>query len=150
MRLFAEAATMPPDVSLRRFVENALGDDPPAGLADELVRRRLERPQDLAGWQAQAAAGTTFEGVDGPIAAPTLVVTGTADNVVDPRNAGVLVARIPGSRLATLEGRGHMFFWEDPAGFVGIVEEFLVILEEYVASTYPSLERDGDRVTATV
>jgi pimeloyl-ACP methyl ester carboxylesterase len=125
VRLFAEAATLAPEIALRRFVENALGDDPPAGLADELLRRRLENPQDPAGWQAQAAAGTTFEGVDGPIAAPTLVVSGTADNVVDPRNAGVLVARIPGARLAMLEGRGHLFFWEDAAAFVRIVEEFL-------------------------
>ena len=96
-----------------------------AGLADDLVRRRLANPQDFASWQAQAAAGTTFAGVDEPIAAPTLVVTGTADNVVDPRNAEVLVGRIPGSRLVTLEGLGHLFFWEDPAGFVRIVEEFL-------------------------
>jgi pimeloyl-ACP methyl ester carboxylesterase len=125
VRLFAEAATLAPEIALRRFVENALGDDPPAGLADELLRRRLENPQDPAAWQAQAAAGTTFEGVDGPIAAPTLVVSGTADNVVDPRNAGVLVARIPGARLAMLEGRGHLFFWEDAAAFVRIVEEFL-------------------------
>lgn len=125
VRLIAEMATLAPDVALRRFVENALGDAPPVGVADELVRRRLENPLDPAGWQAQAAAGTTFEGVDAPIAAPTLVVTGTADNVVDPRNADVLVGRIPGSRLELLEGRGHMFFWEDPAGFVRIVEEFL-------------------------
>ncbi|HVW88943.1 MAG TPA: alpha/beta fold hydrolase [Gaiellaceae bacterium] len=125
VRLFAEAAALAPEEALRRFVENALGTSPPAGLADELMRRRLEHPQDPAGWQAQAAAGTTFEGVEAPIAAPTLVVSGTADNVVDPRNAGVLVARIPGARLAMLEGRGHMFFWEDAGAFVRIVEEFL-------------------------
>lgn len=125
VRLFAEAATLEPEAALRRFVENALGDDPPPGLADELMRRRLENPQDPAGWQAQAAAGTTFEGVDGLIAAPTLVVSGTVDNVVDPRNAGALVARIPDARLAMLEGRGHMFFWEDADAFVRIVEEFL-------------------------
>jgi pimeloyl-ACP methyl ester carboxylesterase len=125
VRLFAEAATLPPEEALRRFVENALGEDPPAGLVDELVRRRLENPQDPAGWQAQAAAGTTFAGVDAPIGQPALIVSGTADNVVDPRNAGVLAARIPGARVAMLEGRGHLFFWEDAAGFVRIVEEFL-------------------------
>ena len=57
--LFREAAKLAPEVALRRFVENALGDEPPAGLVDELLRRRLERPPDPAGWQAQAAAGTT-------------------------------------------------------------------------------------------
>src|SRR5581483_4236798 len=125
VRLFAEAPTLPQDVALRRFVENALGDDPPPGVADELVRRRLADPPDPAGWQAQAAAGTTFAGPTAGISAPTLVVTGTADNVVDPRNADVLAARIPGARVELLEGAGHLLFWERPADFVRIVTAFL-------------------------
>jgi len=125
VQLFAEAQTLAPDVALRRFVDNALGVDPPAGVADELYRRRLENPLDPAGWQAQAAAGTTFAGVDGRIAHETLIVTGTADNVVDPGNADVLAERIPGARVEKLEGLGHLFFWEDPQRFVRIVEEFL-------------------------
>jgi pimeloyl-ACP methyl ester carboxylesterase len=125
VRLFTEAQTLAPDVALRRFVENALGSDAPPEVADELVRRRLENPLDPAGWQAQAHAGTTFAGVEGEIAHETLVVTGTDDNVVDPRNAQALAARIPGARVETLEGRGHMFFWEDPDAFVRILVEFL-------------------------
>jgi len=125
VRLFAEAPALAPEVALRRFVENALGDDPPTELVDELYARRLANPPDPAGWQAQAAAGTTFAGVDGPIEAPTLIVTGTADNVVDPRNADVLAGRIPGSRVERLDGLGHLFFWEAPDRFVRIVEEFL-------------------------
>lgn len=125
VRLFADAQTLAPDVALRRFVENALGADPPAGLADELYRRRLESPLDPGGWQAQAAAGTNFAGVDAPIAHETLIVTGTADNVVDPRNSDVLAKLIPGARLEKLDGLGHLFFWEDPQQFVRIVEEFL-------------------------
>jgi pimeloyl-ACP methyl ester carboxylesterase len=125
VRLFEEAASLAPDVALRRFVENALGDDPPAGVADELYRRRLENPLDPAGWQAQAAAGIGFLGVEQPIEQETLIVTGTADNVVDPRNSEVLAERIPGARLERLEGRGHLFFWEEPQRFVRIVQEFL-------------------------
>jgi pimeloyl-ACP methyl ester carboxylesterase len=125
VRLFQEAAALPPDEALRRFVENALGNDPPAGVADELYRRRLENPLDPAGWQAQAAAGTTFLGVDGPIGHETLIVTGTADNVVDPRNSDVLAQRIPGAHVERLPGLGHLFFWEDAPRFVRIVEEFL-------------------------
>jgi len=125
VRLFAEAPTLAPDVALRRFVENALGEDPPAGLVDELVRRRLENPPDPAGWQAQAAAGIGFAGAEGEIAAPTLVLAGTADNVVDHRNSDVLAERIPGARVERLEGAGHLFFWEQPAAFVRIVSEFL-------------------------
>lgn len=125
VRLFEEAATLPPDVALRRFVENALGPNPPAGLVAELVRRREANPLDPAGWQAQAVAGTTFAGVDAPIAAPTLIVSGTADNVVDPRNATALAERIPGARIELLDGLGHLFFWEDADRFVRILEEFL-------------------------
>ena len=55
LRLFAEAPSLPPEVALRRFVENALGNDPPAELVDELFARRMANPPDPAGWQAQAA-----------------------------------------------------------------------------------------------
>lgn len=125
VRLFAEAATLAPDVALRRFVENALGADPPAALVDELYRLRVANPPDPAGWQAQAAAGLTFAGVDGEITAPTLILTGTADNVVDQRNAEVLAARIAGARVERFPGAGHLVFWEQPDAFVKIVAEFL-------------------------
>ena len=52
LRLFAEAPSLAPEVALRRFVENALGNDPPAELVDELFARRMRepaRPGGLAG-----------------------------------------------------------------------------------------------------
>jgi 3-oxoadipate enol-lactonase len=125
VRLFAEAPALAPEVALRRFVVNALGADPPDELVEELVRRRVANPPDPAGWQAQAAAGLGFQGVDGTIEAPTLLLTGTDDNVVDPRNADVLAARLRGSRVERFEGAGHLFFWEQPDAFVRIVTEFL-------------------------
>jgi 3-oxoadipate enol-lactonase len=125
VQLFSEAPTLAPDVALRRFVVNALGADPSHELVEELYQRRLANPPDPAGWQAQAAAGLTFEGVDGTIGAPTLVLTGTEDNVVDQRNADVVAAGIPGSRVERIAGAGHLFFWERPAEFVRIVSEFL-------------------------
>ena len=125
VRLFAEAPTLAPDVALRRFVENALGTDPPAALVDDLYARRLANPPDPAGWQAQAAAGLGFQGVDRPIDQETLILTGTADNVVDHRNADVLAERIAGARVERFDGAGHLFFWEQPDAFVRIVSEFL-------------------------
>jgi pimeloyl-ACP methyl ester carboxylesterase len=125
MRLFAEAPTLAPEVALRRFVENALGADPPAELVDELFARRVANPPDPAGWQAQAAAGLGFQGVEGEIAAPTLILAGTADNVVDYRNAEVLAARLRDPRIELLEGAGHLFFWEQPDESVRIINEFL-------------------------
>lgn len=125
VQLFAEAATLAPDVALRRFVVNALGAGPPAELVEQLYQLRLANPPDPAGWQAQAAAGLTFEGVEGAISAPTLVLTGTEDNVVDHRNADVVAARIPGARVERLPGTGHLFFWEQPDACVRIISEFL-------------------------
>lgn len=125
VRLFTEAASLDPVEATRRFTRNAFGPDAPDELVDAVFRRRLENPPDPVGWQGQAAAGTTFAGVDGAIAAPTLIVTGTADNVVDPRNSDVLAERIPGARVVRLEGRGHMFFMESPDEVVRIVREFL-------------------------
>ena len=125
VQLFAEAATLAPDVALRRFVVNALGANPPEELVEELYQLRLANPPDPAGWQAQAAAGLTFAGVDAAINAPTLVLTGTEDNVVDHRNADVVAARIPGARVERLSGAGHLFFWEQPDACVRIISEFL-------------------------
>jgi 3-oxoadipate enol-lactonase len=125
VRLFAEAATLAPEVALRRFVENALAADASAELIQELYERRVANPPDPAGWQAQAAAGLTFEGVDGAITAPTLIVTGTEDNVVDPHNSDVLAERIPGAEVQRIDGTGHLFFWEQPDAFVRIISEFL-------------------------
>jgi 3-oxoadipate enol-lactonase len=125
MKLFVEASTLAPEVALRRFVENALGASPPAGLVDELFARRVANPPDPAGWQAQAAAGTTFAGVEGVVEAPTLILQGTEDNVVDARNAELLAQRIAGARAELIPGTGHLFFWEQPETFLAYVTEFL-------------------------
>jgi pimeloyl-ACP methyl ester carboxylesterase len=125
VQLFEEAKTLAPEVALRRFVENALATDASAELIQELYDRRIANPPDPAGWQAQADAGRTFEGVDGAIAAPTLIVTGTEDNVVDPHNSDVLAERIPGAEVQRIDNAGHLFFWEQPDAFVRIISEFL-------------------------
>jgi 3-oxoadipate enol-lactonase len=125
VRLFAEAPTLAPEVALRRFVENALAADASGDLIQELYDRRVANPPDPAGWQAQAAAGLTFAGVDDAITAPTLIVTGTEDNVVDPHNSDVLAERIPGAEVQQIDNAGHLFFWEQPDAVVRIISEFL-------------------------
>ena len=125
LRLFAEAASLAPEVALRRFVENALGEDPPVELVDEIFALRVANPPDQAGWQAQAAAGLGFQGVDAEITAPALILAGTADNVVDYRNAELLAAKLPGARVELFDGAGHLFFWEQPDACVSIIDEFL-------------------------
>jgi len=127
LRLIAEVRSLSPDVALRRLVENALAPDAPGTLVDEIFAYRQAHPPDPAGWAAQAAAGAAWDanGRCERIAAPTLVVTGTADQVVDPRNSELLAARIPEARLETIDGAGHCVFWERPDEFAARVEEHL-------------------------
>jgi len=125
LALMAEAATLPPEVALRRFVENALA--PGSELADEVYAYRRAHPPDPAGWAAQAAAGAAWD-ADGRlvrIAAPTLVLAGTADAVVDPRNAQILADAIPGAQLELIDDAGHLPFWERAEEFGALVERFL-------------------------
>ena len=125
MRLLAEAPSLPPDVALRRFVENAVSAR--GELVETLVARREANPPDPAGWQAQAAASAGFDAWDrvGGIDKETLILVGDEDNVIDWRNSQLLAERIPGARLHVLPGTGHLFFWERPAETSSYIKEFL-------------------------
>ena len=54
----------------------------------------------------------------------TLVVAGTNDPLVRPRNARILAAAIPGARLHMVDG-GHLFLLENPASPCRVIESFL-------------------------
>jgi pimeloyl-ACP methyl ester carboxylesterase len=127
MRLMQEAPTLPLDVALRRFVENAFGSDPDPALVDRIMEHRLATAQPPTAWAAQAAAGAAFDAWDrvGEIRTRTLVLTGDGDAVVDPRNSELLAQRIAGARLEVFPGAGHLFFWEQPERFVEVMTEFL-------------------------
>ena len=130
IRLIAEMPVLPLEESLRRGVVNALSPGALAEqptLADQINALRLANPFDLGGWQSQAIGGATYDGGDRwrSIAAPTLLIHGTADTVVDYRNSKLLASGIPNARLLLFEGAGHLLFWEEPERFVGDVSEFL-------------------------
>ena len=121
------AALMQRGASLREYVENALAPPAAPDLVERILAHRERTAQPLEAWQAQADAAVAFDGFDrlGELEAPTLVLHGTEDVVVDPRNAVLLAERCPGMRLEWFEGGGHLFFWEQPDRFVGVVTEFL-------------------------
>ena len=127
---FSRFPTLEREAGLRLMVENSLGDhsvrERPE-LVEEIYGYRLERGPTLIGWQNQAYAGATFDAYDRApsIAAPTLVLQGGADNVVDPRNADLLAELIPNARLETIPDRGHLLVWEEGAALAPIVKEFL-------------------------
>ena len=57
------------------------------------------------------------------IAAPTLVVHGTADQMLVAANGELVAGLIPGARLELLYGAGHLFFWEQPERVAELVTE---------------------------
>jgi len=59
------------------------------------------------------------------VAAPTLVIHGDADPLVPYANGEVLARRIPGARLHTLRGCGHLAMWEQPRELSAALLEFL-------------------------
>lgn len=128
--LIARMPEMEPLEAISAAADNALGDvagDERRGIVDRIVHHRTADPQDPAGWRAQAHAGTTHAlGSEvARITCPTLVVHGTHDNVVDPRNADVLADLLPDARVHLLAGAGHLCFWERPDEFVDVVGAFL-------------------------
>jgi 3-oxoadipate enol-lactonase len=127
VRLLGEAQTLPAEVALRRFVENAFGPDPDPAQIQRILKHRISTAQAPAAWAAQAAAGAAFDVWErlAEIRARTLVFTGDQDAVVDPTNSELLAARIPEARLEVFPGGGHLFFWEQPTQFVDTVKEFL-------------------------
>jgi len=113
--------------TLRQFVENALADQPDLELVERILRHREATAQPLEAWSAQAAAGAMFDALDRVtrIEAPTLILHGTEDAVVDARNSALLGLRIPNARVEVFPGGGHLFLWEQPERFVEVVTEFL-------------------------
>jgi 3-oxoadipate enol-lactonase len=129
-RLMAASPALPRDVALRRHAENALSGQTAADrpdLLEELVEHLRSRPVTAQAWLAQTRAGARYVGGlrERHISAPTLVLQGSADTVVEPRNAELLARRIPGAQTVIFPGLGHLFFWEDPAGFAAAVTAFL-------------------------
>ncbi|MEA2190303.1 MAG: hypothetical protein QOI73_424 [Solirubrobacteraceae bacterium] len=57
------------------------------------------------------------------ISAPTLVVHGTADQMLSPANGELVAELIPGARLELLDGVGHLFFWEQPERAAALIAE---------------------------
>jgi 3-oxoadipate enol-lactonase len=64
--------------------------------------------------QLQALVGHDAQSRLAEIAAPTLVIHGTADKMIPSANGELIASLVPGARLELLEGVGHMFWWEQP------------------------------------
>lgn len=109
----------------------------PIVLSDKFIE---ERPDILNAWRAIAIAepvsrqGSIFQLLAAAehdvskqvhrITAPTLLLTGDADRLIDAENSVRLAARIPRSKLVYLSGAGHDFPTEQPENVAREIEQF--------------------------
>ena len=101
----------------------------PAWFADPDLGAAFAPPIEKSQSGASAASLLRREGYDWRddarrVAATTLLVHGAQD-ILSPDLARATAALIPRSRLAIIEGAGHMPFWEQPAEFFEHVGGFL-------------------------
>jgi len=82
-------------------------------------------PMDTIVKQIGAIGGHSVAERDAAITAPTLVIHGSVDRLVPPANGDQVAAAIRGAERKTIDGVGHMFFWEKPEEAAQLVTEFL-------------------------
>jgi 3-oxoadipate enol-lactonase len=87
------------------------------------LARQYPAPVPVLMAQLSAIMGHDTSERLGEIAAPTLVIHGTEDRLLDVANGELIARLIPGARLELLEGSGHMFFWEQPERSAQLVRE---------------------------
>jgi len=96
-----------------RFVRGVFGTDPSRAHMD-LTRTLFAdtTPQVRAGFLSSMTTMNLLEGI-ATIGIPTTVIVGSRDRLTSPARADQMVRAIPGARLVTLPGRGHMLPLED-------------------------------------
>jgi pimeloyl-ACP methyl ester carboxylesterase len=92
------------------------------------IARFVENPPSRKPFSHQlwAAIGHDCHDRLAEIRTSTLILTGEQDVLIPPENSEALHAAIPGSRLATLPGAGHVFFIEEPKKTANILKEHLL------------------------
>jgi pimeloyl-ACP methyl ester carboxylesterase len=96
-----------------------------ADAARDFIRRDVERARNFAALQNHNSIpddGRQTEPLSS-IAAPTLVIHGTADPMFPPEHGEALAAEVPGARLLRLEGAGHGVDRHDWETVVGAILE---------------------------
>jgi pimeloyl-ACP methyl ester carboxylesterase len=90
----------------------AADDEAYAAFVALAMRRAVAVPVIMA--QMQACIAHDTQARLGEIELPTLVIHGTADQMLPVANGEMIAGLIPGAELEILDGIGHMFFWEQP------------------------------------
>ncbi len=111
--------------SVELITRVAWAPDAPPGLTELGRQALLETGPDVL--LGDFVACNRFDVMErlAEIQVPTLAVTGTADRLTPVKYARFLAELIPGARLTTVEGAGHMVMLERPAEVERAVRKFL-------------------------
>jgi pimeloyl-ACP methyl ester carboxylesterase len=96
-------------------------DDAYAAFRDLCLRRPVAQTVIMAQMRAIAAHDTSTRLPQ--LRMPTLIVHGTADQLIPVENADVLAGHLPHARREILDGVGHRFFWEEPQRSAELVRD---------------------------
>jgi 3-oxoadipate enol-lactonase len=99
---------------LQRYSASFAAEHP--GVVEEASRAERWHGRARAGERRQWEAIRSWDAFDrlADVRVPVLVLHGSADRLVDPRNGELLASGIPGAELLVLEGAGHAFHVEQP------------------------------------
>ena len=73
--------------------------------------------------QQSAVLGHDTYGRLRDIAVPTLVIHGCEDQMLSSINGDLIASMVPGARFETLDGVGHLVYWEQPERTAQLVRE---------------------------
>jgi pimeloyl-ACP methyl ester carboxylesterase len=108
----------------RSFVTDTSADSIAPALLDQLTDELLKVPANV--WKAMFAGLLHYDDVAElhRVTAPTLLVWGDADPLVDRDMQTTLVTRVRDAELVVYSGAGHTPRWEDPRRFAADVAAF--------------------------
>jgi 3-oxoadipate enol-lactonase len=130
IRIFNESRDLPRPAALRHsipilFAKKTVEEQPE--LVEAALRVMENNNQPKSSYLLQLGAVMRHDTLDRlqDISHPTLIMTGTEDTLVDPRNSRLIAERIPGARFMEFEETGHVFFTEKPDAVNRALIEFL-------------------------
>jgi pimeloyl-ACP methyl ester carboxylesterase len=142
VQIFNEARDLPRPAALRHsipilFANRTVETQPE--LVEAALRVMENNNQPKSSYLLQLGAVMSHDTLERlrQISKPTLVMTGTEDTLVDPRNSHMIAERIPGAILMEFEETGHLFFTEKAETVNRAIIEFLKRPEGRQTATQP-------------
>jgi non-heme chloroperoxidase len=99
---------------VREFAESTLAQPVPQAFLDTIVAENLKVPARV--WKVVCEGLLEDDSAHelDRITAPTLIVWGDQDTILDRSEQEAMAAAIPDSRLVVYPGAGHSIYWEEP------------------------------------